>query len=441
MDVERDSTVINPDDLGSDTSSDEIEVLASDDDTTEEEVLSEEEEESSTDDSEDAEDTSSEEDTSEDEEDESDEDDEEEDEEVEEDDELLEEEEEEEEEVDDDSVEASEWQQFKTKFPDAAKDKYVKSIFFRHQKFNEIFPEGLPQAEQAEAKARSLDYIDSSLADGDPTTVFESMDKDVVGKLSQKFLPALFKYNPKYFGEATRPIVLDILHNAMNYSTKTQDDNLRKSVRNLSNYLTGSPDLPDRAGNITENKEIQEEKKKLQEARLNDLRTQEMKFLGAADKRIDTRLNKVINTAIGKDENLTDFAREAIIQRTIHEVKSKLSADKNFDNRLKNLKIQAVRAGFDDTLQKKLVSTYLQVAKKYALAYTKKHKNAALGITTTESKIDKKVKKSKNKVVNTSGKNNSKNRTSGEERTTSRKRVDMNRTSPEDFLAGKVVYK
>lgn len=341
---------------------------------------------------------------------------------------------------DKDDVQES-WKSLKERLPEAAKDREFKSIFFRHHKFNLIFPGGISQAEEAEQKATAMDFLDTSLADGDPTEALKNMNEESAEKLAEKFLPALFKFNKEHYAKATKPLIVDVLNSALEYAEKTSDKNLRISVRNLSNFLTGSKDVPKRVAKVEEDPRVETERKKLQQERLELLQGEQQKFLVGVDNKISDRITKLSNSALtelmnvdtDEDHKLSSFAQSAITERAIRDIKQRLNNDRALMARLQNLKQQAVKSKFDSVFERKISSAYLQAAKRLLPRYMKKHRNEALGITTAKGKI-----KDKKKVV-ASGKK--KVKTDGGVKPSKGRKIDTNKTSEEDYLSGKVVFK
>ena len=351
-----------------------------------------------------------------------------------------EEEEEEEPEEEDDldtELEGSAWQRFKEKHPDLVKDKDFKQLFFSHRAFTEVFPGGVREAREAAAKAMSVDLLDDALNAGNVSPALESLNKVQIEHLAKNILPALGKLNPNYFVMATRPLIINTLHDIHNYAIKIKDDNLRKSVRNISNYLTNSPDLPPRETKVEEDPRVKAELDKLRQEREGDFVAKRRDFLAETDNAVMTRLTKMVSSEIDKgernvdnDKRLTQFAREAITERVLRDIYTRVKSSPKFMSRMNNLHMGAVRGSFDREYSRRIVSAYLGAAKALVPNYVNRHRQAAHGNTAAKSKT-------KGKVVNKSGKVNSRGTaTSGSSR-----RVDMSRTSDVDFLNDKIVYK
>ena len=194
------------------------------------------------------------------------------------------------------------------------------------------------------------------MADGDPTVAFKSMGEDAVKKLSVKFLPALYNFNKELYAGATRAVVIDLMNSVQEYADKTKNDNLRKSIRNISHHLTGSSDIPARDVPKEANPEVKAELEKLRNERIQNFKRDERKFLIGTEAKISNRLTKIIETSLGKDENLTDFAREAITEKVLKDIKSKLKSNDALAKRMQSLHTQAAKAGFDEEFSSKIYS-------------------------------------------------------------------------------------
>ncbi len=345
------------------------------------------------------------------------------------------EEEEEEEKVEDEVEEEFEeptrlsWRLVKEKYPELAKNKDFRELYFSNSAYREVFPT-VGDAKEAYNKAEQLDTVDSALVSGNIDAIFETLNPEVLDKISSKILPALYKHNKAAFSKAARPLVVDTLRIVMEKADRDNDDNLRKSVRNISFALTGKRELPDREIAAAESSEIAAERNRLQEERNNLYKTQESNFLSSCNRSVMKKLESLITDDLDPKGELNEFTRRAIIERTLSDTYNSLVGDEGLRNKLQQTHKLAARAGFPDEYRTRIISASLERAKKLIPMFREKYRKAALGKQSVRAGNKEKIVP-KNETVTSGGNSGS-----------SRGKIDMRRTSAEDFLNDKnVVYK
>lgn len=352
--------------------------------------------------------------------------------EVEDDEELeAEEPEEEEEEELEEELEAGEeptrpsWQLIKEKYPDLAKDKDFRELYFRDKAYTEVFPT-VADAKSAFEKAEQLDAVDATLVSGDVDTIFATLKPEVLNGIADRILPALYNSDQRAFARAARPLINNVLHLVLDKANREGDDNLRKSIRNISRALTGNPDLPNR-DNGTPDPQIEAERNRLQEERRGLYIQQERNFLGNCDKAVMKKLETIAVEGIDPKGQFTNFTRQAILERTLRDVQHAMLSDPKLRTRLQQMHRLAARSGFPDEYRARIISASLERAKQLIPVFRDKHRRAALGRQSSAGNNKEKIV-TKNETVASGGR-------------TSRGRIDMKRTSAEDFLNDKVTYR
>lgn len=315
------------------------------------------------------------------------------------------------------------WKTIKEKYPELAKDKDFRELYFRDKAYTDVFPT-VAHAKEAASKADSLDALDATLVNGDMETIFKDVNEHVLLKISDKILPSLFKTNPQAFARATRPFLVDILHTVMTKANAENDENLKRSVRNISNAIFKQPDLPSRVS-AQEDPSIQQERQRLEQERQGLFARDEQKFLNAADSSVTRRLESMVSEAIDpKNEyNLSSFVRQAITERTLREVNQVLKRDEALGNKLKSYHKLASRSGFPDEYKARMISASLERAKRVIPMLVTKHRNSALGKQSTKGTPNKKIV-SETKALPVSNS----------------KKVDTKKTSAEDFLNDRNIH-
>jgi hypothetical protein len=320
------------------------------------------------------------------------------------------------------------WQTIKEKYPELAKDKDFRNMYYREHAYSEIYPT-VEEAKVASQKAEVLDIIDSKLVEGDIASVFADLNEDVLKGLSTKILPTLYKLNPSYFKAAARPIIIDVIHNVYEQAEKTGDENLKKSIRNVSRALTGSADLPKREAAATD-PSVEEERNKLRQDRERLFLRDQNSFLQTVDKRVLSKLEQLVSDGLDPKKELNEFNRRAVVDKTLADVRRALTTDEGLKDRIKQQFKLAVRAGFPEEYKARIVAASLDRARKLIPVLRNKHRSAALGKQPTNGKILTK------KVVTTTDRV-----TTSPSRVTSRNQIDTRRTSAEDFLNDRVTFK
>lgn len=338
---------------------------------------------------------------------------------------------EDEEEFDEAQITRPSWSEIKQKYPELAKNQEFREIYMRDAQFSELFP-SIAEAKTASAKAEAIDILEADLASGDVSKVLKNIDEGSLLKVSRKFLPSLYQVNPKAFTEATRPLIVDMLNTVLEHGQNSKDENLVKSVRNISRALYNSPDVPKRIPIADESPEVQAEKDKLRQERYTLYKQQEGRFLVSTDKFIMGEITKLVTRQADPHNKLNPFVRKAVIASSVRDIKNKLGSDEAFNGRLQNLFRLAAKSGFPNTYKSRLISASLDRAKRLIPVLVNKHKMAALGRQQSGGSDNK-------KIVAGSGTGKVTTTTSG--KGVRARDIDMKRTSPEDFLHDRVTLR
>lgn len=297
-------------------------------------------------------------------------------------DETLESPDEEEEESSEESEEEDEeevitrpsWKEIKDKFPELAKNKDFREMFHREKAYTEIYPT-IEEAKDSKAKSDVLDFFESTLDAGDPIPFIRSLDENTAPLIAERFLPALAEVSPKLFGLATKPMLVNMLTAADKKADELKDQNLKMSVRNITRFLFGSPEIPTIA---SQDPEVEKEKRSLREQREALEQRDQSNFATKADGSIRKQLEKVILDGLDPKNELSEFTKSALVKQIIEDTKAELLNDTNFKGRITGLFAQAKKAGFPPDYLPRIVSAYLGRAKTTALTLRAKHKSAAV---------------------------------------------------------------
>lgn len=320
------------------------------------------------------------------------------------------------------------WKLIKEKYPELAKDKDFRNIYFRDKAFTEVFPT-VAEAKSAQEKAELFEFVDSSLASGNPKEIVQKLNEETREKLANNILPALFSVDKKLFGIATRPIVINLLHEVHDYAVEAKDENLRKSIRNISYYLTKSADLPARPSPIT-SPEIEQERAKLQREREESFLRNQRDFLTTTDGVVAKKLATIVAEGLNSNKELNEFGRQAVVEKTLADVRRILVSDDPLNKRIVSLHRLAAKSGFTTEHKARIISALLERARTVIPQIRAKHIASALGKQPSKSngKTDKIVTKAGERVVSKSGPKG----------VVSVRDIDTKKTSELDFLSGNI---
>lgn len=293
--------------------------------------------------------------------------------------ETQEDEETETEDEDEEKITRPSWKEIKEKYPEIAKNKEFREVYFREKAYSELFPT-IEDAKEAGEKARVLEVFDQSLIDGDPGYLIKNLSPTSLAGFTNKVLPALREYNKDLFLKATAPVVIDIVNNIHDHAVNKGDKNLQTSVLNVCNWLFGEFKVPGRLNPTRVDPEVEKEKKTLQEERANLLLTHRKEFTGKIERSIGRQLSKIIGEGLGIEN---EFLATSVIEKTLEKVKSTIYSDKDFITRVQSIYQQAERAGYSPEYATRVVSAYLGRAKGIALKARAEFKASAVGKQST----------------------------------------------------------
>ncbi len=272
------------------------------------------------------------------------------------------------------------WKELKDKFPGIEKNKEVREVYFREKAYSEIFPT-VDDAKEANSKAEALDFFDSGLSTGDPNVLLKNLKPEVVDKLSQSLLPALYEHDHKLFVKATRPLLVNVINEVYERGVKNEDENLKTSVLNVCKILFGEFKLPDRSSG-RKDPELENERRALNEERENLILGRRQEFTTKAEGSIHRQLTKIIQDGLNIDN---EFLTESITDKTLAKVKATLATDAEFMARLNSIRRQAEKSGFAPEYITRIVAAYLGRAKGLALKLRGELKSSAMSKRSAQS--------------------------------------------------------
>lgn len=291
--------------------------------------------------------------------------------------------EEEEPEEEEEEITRPSWKDIKEHYPELAKNKDFREMFHREKAYSEVFPT-VEDARDSAEKSNVFDFFDNSLSEGNPQVLLNALNPPTVAKFAENVLPALYQVHPELFARAVNPMIVEILNNISDRADQTGDKNLKTSILNVAKVIFGEFKIPARVKR-TVDPELEREKRDLRSERERLIATQRNTFLESSDKSIKRQLSEAILDGIDPRNSLSEFTRNAILDKVLDETREELNNDKAFKSKMQHLFRLAERAGFPPDYKPRLISAYLGRAKAIALGLRAKHRAAAIGRRTAKS--------------------------------------------------------
>lgn len=288
-------------------------------------------------------------------------------------------------------------QQLREAFPDIFKKfPVLRDIYYREQEFSQIFPT-IEDAKEASSNASAFADLSSKVLNGDAGSLFSAIkevDEKAVEKISETFLPSLYKISPDLHWKATLPLLQNIVRGFHQEGQRRKDENIINAADYLSDFVfgdvkvaRGERDLvPRKSEDSEEKKELDKEKAKFYVDRFDS-------FSNSIKSRADEDLKNYINEKgkIDPDNIFSDFIKETIINKIYQEVDKQLVADKNHMKYMGSLWDKAKSNGFSDDWKSRILSAYLARAKSLVPAIRAKFISEAMGSSSRASEKRREV--------------------------------------------------
>lgn len=300
--------------------------------------------------------------------------------------EKAEEDEEEDETVDEEIEKATGvgWKSLKKTYPDIfTKFPQLKHVIGQHQGYKEVFPT-VHDAKEAGEKSYVFDVLDSQIAQGDLTAIlkgFSKQDKETgnntVQKIAERILPDLLDVDEKAFRTATKPLLTTILKNAKISSEKNQNKNLGIAADIISEFIFGTKDLADKESRRDPELEAREQRLAQRE---QGLASQEYdKHANALQETAYKRIHKEVLSRIDPEGVLSEFDRDAKVEKVINELTYQLQSDPTHMRIMNGLIDRVKRSRYSEEEKARFLGTYLARAKPVLSPILRKASTAASG--------------------------------------------------------------
>lgn len=315
------------------------------------------------------------------------------------------------------------------KFPD------VKAALYRDQRYTELF--GTPDdAESAVKKAGILDQVEQDIyGDGDPTRLLDGVKKgapESYKKLAYKLLPYLQKNDKELYLEVASLPIKQLLRHAYR-AGKGKETNLGKAAIYIHEHFFENQDIEGKvsAEGALEEKAESEESKRLKE-RLTAIEQRDYEaFSTSVATSYTSKMKNTILAGLDKDDRLTDWMKEKVVEDTLREIKEQLSKDAPYVKRLDSLWKQAKASEFNSDFKSRIINTALARAK--SLVPTVRAKLVSKALNKQKGKTDDKDKKDDRQQSRDSRNRDSKDR-DNKDRDRNRDRNSNNNRKPQTDL-------
>lgn len=284
----------------------------------------------------------------------------------------------------------------------------VKAAIFRDQQFSEIL--GSPKdAEDVVKRANTLATIEDDLfVKGDATkllTVMKKNSPEAYNTVVSSLLPFIQESDKDTYLKIAALPIKQLLRNAW-ATGKGEKTNLGKAAFHLHEFFFGE-------GSKFEDKVEVESKKtneksqaqKDYEEKLSKINEREYtSFKGAIEESYGRKMSDFLLEDLNKDDRLSNFTRNAIVEKTLSEVLEQLKNDSRYQTGLKSLWSQAQAAEFNKDFKSRILNTALARAKSLAPGIRARLVKEALGKSDGKKKSDDKdEKKDKKQIHSRSG--------------------------------------
>jgi len=243
------------------------------------------------------------------------------------------------------------------KFPGVLKQfPELRAAIYRDRDYGRIFP-GIEDAKEAAHKAGILDSLEEDVVNGNSENFINAIDKGSLEKFSEDFLPKLFEHDRRIFRKVTDPVIHATLKGALKSAESSGNDNLRKSVQHLLNFMHGKPEFP------VEERVVEDPKVKELQSRLNAKEENEYQgFRSEVIQHGNDLIAKEILKGLDPAKAMSEFEREAVVERVMRDLNAELEKDPNHLSQMNLFWSKARKIGLSREMGEKIISAFSQAA-------------------------------------------------------------------------------
>lgn len=277
------------------------------------------------------------------------------------------------------------FKQLRTEYPDLfKKHPELRSAFFEHPQFVEIFPD-IDSAREASIKSAEYDALEASIAGrGDPKALLETLAENRPRALKafvENFAQSVREIDTDLYRTIATPVIEELLYLASGHGKKIggkQGQNLELAARHIANFVfANGGEIPDVSKRNSRSQDEAEnpEREELERERREFARERFTSALVTIENQATPELNRVISNKL---QELTPFERKTVIKETRREVDRLLLEDRAFQAQLKGLWRRAHNDGYSETSNTNIRRAWLERAKALAPKVRNRLKQEAL---------------------------------------------------------------
>jgi len=237
----------------------------------------------------------------------------------------------------------------------------IQDRYFKAEKYAEFFPT-IEEAELGAQKAELLDQVDELISAGnfDPliNRVHDNNPK-ALESLARTILPTLQAKNPQLFVQAITPVFKQLFALATNQAAASKNENLKNAAAVMAHFLWNNGPPPDSRTEPKEDpklKELEQQNEALLTNQFNNFITNTKDVTASS-------MVKIIEDGLDKDNRLTPFTKNALIEKIILQVNTHIMRDAAAQKHIQSLRQNAIRLGFSEEAKLSLKRAFLGRAK------------------------------------------------------------------------------
>lgn len=303
----------------------------------------------------------------------------------------------------------------------------LRKAFFEHKQYSQIFSSPAEAAEAYE-EVQTFRDLSSAVDAGDVNPVIQSIieaNPQAFEKFAVDFIPNVQGMDQNLYKKVVAPIFSDLLKNAANAAKQNGNKSLYLATQWMSNWIFGTAEPP----NI---QRVQPQPQNGNNGARRDIQARQSDFFGELGEEINSFLSSEAERNLDPNKVLPSALLKSTKSEIIAEAVAIIKKDVGAQNRLKVLRDQAARAGFDYASRKRIRDAYSTMMKPIIAQKRAEKRNEAMKAIGKSVDIKNKLKK---KVIPSASK------MGATKRPVDGKDVDWMKTSPRDAMDGKFVMK
>ena len=260
------------------------------------------------------------------------------------------------------------WTDIKSKYPNFAKDfPDVKNALFREQEYSNIL--GSPsEAKDLIEKAETFDKVSEDVVgSGNIVDLLDHVKKtkeDSYENIVYSILPYLQENDREAYYEIVARPIKQLLRAAWREGGGERTD-LGKSAAHIHKFFFKDLNFDEKVrseeSGPSNHKTKREEELENRLTQIEKNKTNE--FMTSVDESYVNRMNKAIREGLEKDERLTSYMKNKIVDDILKDIQGQLKKDSRYTGTLNSLIKQARSAGFTNDFKTRIINTALVRAK------------------------------------------------------------------------------